>query len=162
MDDCCAVPTTPAKGEADRLPILEQGGRSLCPTCGRAGRKIERLTVKSLLARPLDVLRPGDYFFCETADCPTVYYHAEGQCFSEADLRERVYQKHPQDDTILVCYCFQHTLGAIRREALGGGGSRIVEAVTAGVQAGQCACEVRNPQGRCCLGNVRAAARRDA
>ncbi len=126
-----------------------------CPANHQAGRRVDRLTVKAMLARPLSILREGAYFFCPDPDCPTVYYHASGQVFTEADLRERVYQKHPQDESVLVCYCFQHTLG----EVLGGGRSRIVEAITAGVQAGQCACEVRNPQGSCCLGNVRAAAR---
>lgn len=27
--------------------------------------------------------------------------------------------------------------------------------ITAGIRAGQCACDLRNPQGICCLGNVR-------
>jgi hypothetical protein len=35
-----------------------------------------------------------------------------------------------------------------------------VERVTAGVQADQCACDIRNPQGSCCLGNVRAVVQR--
>ena len=35
------------------------------------------------------------------------------------------------------------------------GASTIVERIQAGIQAGQCACDIRNPQGHCCLGNVR-------
>ncbi len=33
----------------------------------------------------------------------------------------------------------------------------IVDDINAGIQAGQCACDLRNPQGSCCLGNVREA-----
>jgi hypothetical protein len=32
----------------------------------------------------------------------------------------------------------------------------IVDDIKAGIKAGQCACDLRNPQGTCCLGNVRA------
>jgi hypothetical protein len=31
----------------------------------------------------------------------------------------------------------------------------IVDDINTGINAGQCACDVRNPQGSCCLGNVR-------
>ena len=31
----------------------------------------------------------------------------------------------------------------------------MVDDIHAGINAGQCACDLRNPQGSCCLGNVR-------
>jgi hypothetical protein len=31
----------------------------------------------------------------------------------------------------------------------------IVDDINAGLNTGQCACDLRNPQGSCCLGNVR-------
>jgi hypothetical protein len=55
-----------------------------------------------------------------------------------------------------VCYCFRHTLQSIRSEAATMEESAVVAAITAGIKAGQCACDIRNPQGSCCLGNVRA------
>ena len=30
-----------------------------------------------------------------------------------------------------------------------------LEDIDAGIKTGQCACDLRNPQGSCCLGNVR-------
>ena len=36
----------------------------------------------------------------------------------------------------------------------------ILQHITAEVKAGNCACEIRNPQGSCCLGNVNAAVKR--
>jgi hypothetical protein len=39
------------------------------------------------------------------------------------------------------------------------GSSTAADRITALVKADRCACEVRNPQGTCCLGNVTAAVR---
>jgi hypothetical protein len=122
---------------------------------------VDAITVKALLAIPLTELRAGEYRFCRTAECPTVYYRASGgQTFGEDSLRERVHQKHPTDDAVFVCYCFRHTPGSIREEVRAMGRSTVVPRATAGIQADQCACEVRNPQGSCCLGNVRAVVKR--
>jgi hypothetical protein len=76
------------------------------------------------------------------------------------DLRESVFQKQPYRDETLVCYCFQHTVGSIRAEIIQTGVSTVIDQIMAGIQAGQCACDIRNPQGSCCLGNVRRLVRR--
>ena len=127
-----------------------------CPTNQQVGKVIDSLTLKAMLARPLTEVRPVEYRFCQDAECLTVYYSADGQqLFSEHDLREKVYQKHPTDDDALICYCFRHTHKSIRAELDSTGSSTVVEAIRAGIRAGQCACDIRNPQGDCCLGNVR-------
>jgi hypothetical protein len=130
---------------------------------------VETITVQALLAVPLTEVRGDAYRFCAQPDCPTVYYSSDssggageaagkpGQhVFREADLRERVYQKHPTDDDVFVCYCFRHTPGSLRSELQATGRCTVVQRVTAGIKAERCACELRNPQGSCCLGNVRA------
>ena|GEM_PF-364162 len=155
-----------------------------CTTCGRTGKLVETRTVQALLALPLTEMRGDTYRFCAQSDCPTVYYSSDGaggaggagdaggaggagdagdaagqpgqHVFLEADLRERVHQKHPADDEVFVCYCFRHTPGSIRAELRATGHSTVVQRVTAGIKAERCACEIRNPQGSCCLGNVRA------
>ncbi len=125
--------------------------QAICPTCKQAGKSAETLTLKALLAVPLTELRAVEYHFCPTADCSTVYFCADGsQCFGEAQLRERVYQKHPDDPSVFVCYCFRHTVENIKQEP-----KAVIAAVTQGIKAGLCACDIRNPQGTCCLGNVR-------
>lgn len=150
MSDCCTVPNLKA-------PV---SSGEHCPTCGAKGKAVDTQTVKSFLALSLDVLGPTDYRFCRSADCPVVYFADGGQTFHETDLRERVHQKAPQEDDVFVCYCFRHTPGGIRAELIETGASTVVERTTAGVQAGQCACDIRNPQGSCCLGNVRAVVKR--
>jgi hypothetical protein len=128
-----------------------------CPTCGERGKAVDTGTVKALLAVPLTEIADADYLFCRTAACPTVYFAADGESrFAEESLRERVHQKHPEDDDVFVCYCFRHTPGTIKADLDRTGRTDVIEAVTAGIRAGKCACEIRNPQGSCCLGNVRA------
>ena len=157
MTESCTCP--PAGTSACELRVTP--ARAACPTNGRIGQAIDSLTLKALLAWPLTQLRSRYYRFCRAADCPTVYYSADGeQVFDESALRERVYQKHAPDDDVLVCYCFRHTIGDIRAELLATGSTTVVESITAGIQAGQCACDIRNPQGSCCLGNVHMVVRR--
>ncbi|GAB4323788.1 MAG: hypothetical protein Kow0010_05330 [Dehalococcoidia bacterium] len=122
---------------------------------------MDALTLKALLAVPLTAVADVDYLFCRTAGCPTVYFAADGsQRFEEPQLRERVHQKHPGDDGVFVCYCFRHTPGSIRAELRRSGTTTVVDAITRGIRAGQCACDIRNPQGSCCLGNVHAVVER--
>jgi hypothetical protein len=128
-----------------------------CPVNQQVGQRIDTLTFKALLALPLTELKSAAYRFCGAPDCPVVYYSGDGtQLFGEDQLRETVYQKHPGDDEAPVCYCFGHTRGSIRAELVLTGESTVVEQIEAGIRAGQCACDIRNPQGNCCLGNVRA------
>ncbi len=129
---------------------------AVCPTNGRPGKPVDTLTLKAMLNRPLTEVRNTRYRFCPDPECPTVYYSEDGlQIFTEADLRERVYQKHPNEADVLICYCFRHTVGEVRER-----GMAVVEEINAGVKNGQCACDIRNPQGSCCLGNVRAVAKK--
>lgn len=45
----------------------------------------------------------------------------------------------------------------IRDELAATGKTTVIERIAAEMKAGFCACEIRNPQGSCCLGNVKAA-----
>lgn len=127
----------------------------VCPTCGRLGKRVDRETVQAQLAISLHALIDAPYHFCATPDCPVVYVSADGAThFTEAQLRERVFQKHAEDDATLVCYCFRHTVGALRGGDIAAQ-TAILHDITLGTQHGLCACTIRNPQGSCCLGNVR-------
>lgn len=150
-DQCCSVPE--AGSSTCEVRVVSAIGA--CPTNGKVGKLIDRLTLKAMLAKPLTELRPVEYRFCKDAACPTVYYSVDGlQTFVEADLRERVYQKHPQEANALVCYCFHHTVGEIIKDVDRTGGEPVVAEINRGIKNGQCACDIRNPQGSCCLGNV--------
>lgn len=126
-----------------------------CPGCAVKGKAVNTQTVKAMLAVSLTTLRPVPYYFCRTPNCPIVYFTIDGQqTFTEADLRERVYQKHSNEDDIFVCYCFRHSRGTIRIERAEADMLTVLEQIKAGIDADQCACAIRNPQGDCCLGNI--------
>lgn len=154
MTEDCQCP--PEAGAATCEPDPRRTVSS-CLACGRSGKSVNTLTLKALLAVPLTEVRPTEYRFCRTPECPVVYYSEDGQQrFPEAALREVVHQKRPSADDVFVCYCFRHTPRSIKTELAATGQSSVVAAITAGIEAGQCACDIRNPQGSCCLGNVRA------
>ncbi|MFQ5401755.1 MAG: hypothetical protein ACE5E7_19430 [Anaerolineae bacterium] len=155
MSDCCAT------NESCVLPQEKGVNTAVCPSCGQKGKTVNTQTVKALLAVSLEAVKEGiPYRFCRTPDCPVVYYDESGGFFTEADLRERVHQKHPEADDVFVCYCYRHTPGSIRAELVAQGQTDVVARITAGTKAGTCACDIRNPQGSCCLGNVRQVVKR--
>lgn len=130
VESCC-TPTIAGNRVADAAPT------NLCPGCHQKGKKVDPPT------------------------CPLVYFSADGtQSFTKDQIRVPVHQKEPDDDIVPVCYCFHHSPATIRAEWLATGQSTVVEEIEAGIKAGQCACEIRNPQGSCCLGNVSAVVKR--
>jgi hypothetical protein len=157
-EECCSVQeagSVVCEAPAPKLsrPAITAGP---CPTCGRPGKPVQGQTVKSLLAISLRVVREVQYYFCRTRDCAVVYFSGDGQqLFLMRDLRERVYQKEPEAAPVQVCYCFDYRVGALSAASSAERDEFIAE-INAGIQADQCACDLRNPQGSCCLGNVRA------
>jgi len=126
-----------------------------CPRCKQVGRPVERITLKALLRPPgLVRLSAAHHRFCPTSDCPVVYFGRE-ESFERDDITVPVFQKEVPGAR-LVCYCLSVTEAEIRREILESGRSAAADQIRTLVNAGRCACEVKNPQGSCCLGNVAA------
>jgi hypothetical protein len=117
---------------------------------------VARVTLGALLkpeARPR-IPPQQEFCFCRTATCEVVYFRAGEALFRKDDLGVRVGLKEPQDPAVPVCYCFGWTPQKIRAEIAATGRSTAIEQIKAQVKAGNCFCEVTNPQGSCCLGNV--------
>jgi hypothetical protein len=126
-----------------------------CPKCGQKGKPVEGQTVKAMLSVTLREIKNDAYRFCHVETCPVVYFAVQSnQVFTTSDLRERVYQKESHAEDVLVCYCFNHRVSAISN-AYPDEQDAIIADIKAGIKDGQCACDLRNPQGSCCLGNVR-------
>jgi hypothetical protein len=134
-------------GIAERLRSTD------CPSCLQAGAPVGRITLEALLTA--DGLRrrvPAQPRYCANADCPIVYFDVDGDVtFVEADLRVRIYAKHPHDADTPVCYCFGVTVGAMANAERA---RALRESVAREVHAQRCACEVKNPKGGCCLGDL--------
>jgi hypothetical protein len=145
MADCCSKSSSEPRDER-------------CPECGRAGRKVGRITLLALL-RPaaLPRLSAREHRFCASSECAVVYF-GDGEMFVREDVLVPVFQKEPEGERT-VCYCFAVSERDIRSEVEASGRSKAADRIKALVQAERCACEVRNPQGSCCLGNVTAVAK---
>ena len=159
MTESCCFPSEAGNTVCD-LPAqnLQRLARTVnaCPQCGKIGKPVQGQTVKAMLSVSLREVQDTQYLFCRTQTCPVVYFSGDGeQTFSVEQVRERVYQMEPEALDVPVCYCFHHTVGDLRA-ASPQKRTAIVEDINTGINSGQCACDLRNPQGSCCLGNVRA------
>ena len=136
-------------------PTENPEARETCPSCEKPGVRVEAITLKALLnASGLRRGIPAAPRFCATPTCPVVYFGVD-LTFSEADLSVRVHAKHQCEDDVQVCYCFGHTPGLMREELVRTGKSTAFASISAEVRARRCACEVKNPKGSCCLGDVK-------
>ena len=154
MSDCCS-------NERSTIARSATGSsKAVCPNCGEPGRSVGIVTLKHMV-RPelLEVVNKPGFLFCRAADCPLVYFHPAGETLEKSDLRVRVGLKETADP-VPVCYCFGFTERMLLEEIRATGDTTIPERITAEMKADHCACETRNPQGSCCLGNVKAAAKR--
>ncbi|MBL7960395.1 hypothetical protein JNL27_09170 [bacterium] len=131
---------------------------NLCKECGKQAKAIQRVTIYHMLKRPfMHEIQDTTYFYCETMNCDVVYFSNEtGQYFFQDQIRVPVGSKQGGHEKQL-CYCFDYTMKNIEDEIENKGNSSAADDITAKVQAKLCACEIKNPAGRCCLGQVRAA-----
>lgn len=140
MDNCCSVPTKEST-------LLTE-----CPVCHGKGKGVQIITLKALL-KPiaLETINPeASHVFCPNPSCEVVYF-SDVQTYHKSMLKVSVYQKDEALD-VPVCYCFDWTrtrlMKAVQEK------QRPTEHIREQVQANRCGCEVNNPQGACCLGNV--------
>ena len=155
-DNCCSQ--TSAGSEVCELPSAKVQRKShpeaFCPECNQKGKVVQGQTVKALLSVSLRSIQDTEYYFCHTQSCSIVYFSVDGLSrFTKSQLCERVYQKEPGAGDVFVCYCFKHTVSEIQN-ASPDARVAMVHDINTGIQANQCACDLRNPQGSCCLGNV--------
>src|SRR5712675_2288205 len=145
MSDCCSV-----SAKAGAAPAV-----MACPLNSARCKQVDMLTVKSLVRQlPLGMPKT-QYYFCEAPGCDAVYFPLDTQAplFRCGDLTVRVGAKQTADP-LLVCYCFGFTRKDIQREVVEKGRSAIIDRIKTEVKSGNCACEVKNPSGKCCLGDV--------
>jgi len=145
-ESCCST----SVGDSCEEP-QEGAANPGCPTCGYEGPNVDRQTVAAV-TRGYVAEKQG-YWLCQALECRTVYYGDQGARCRVDDMHVVPGFKISGPDG-LVCYCFMHSRGEIEAELREGGETTVPQRITAEIKAGNCACEVRNPAGRCCLGEV--------
>ena len=144
MSECCS-----GKAPAIPSPVMS------CPECKSRSKRVDILTVKSLVRHLPFGMLPTQYYFCAAPACDVVYFPSNPQAptFHSGEVLVPVRLKE-KNDPVPVCYCFGVARWDIADEVQRTGKSTIAERMKAEVKAGNCACEFKNPSGKCCLGDV--------
>ena len=124
-----------------------------CPISDSRSKPVAWSTVAALAAG--SVPRRQYFWLCEDSDCDVVYFGEDGTLLGTSDVRTIPNFKGSPSQNDLVCYCFLYTRKDIEDALLVSADTTIFDQITAEVKAGNCACEVRNPSGNCCLGDVK-------
>jgi hypothetical protein len=128
--------------------------------CTNCGTPLPLQTVKALLTEmALRRVQVTHYRFCANPACETVYFGDAGDQFGSGDIRVPVWQKQASGERLL-CYCFGETESGIRSELQEHGRTEVIARIRDHIAAQRCACDIRNPRGTCCLGDVIAAVKR--
>jgi len=145
VEDCCATKNSPITVDTDIN----------CPQCGHKGKGIKIITMKSLLLpEALATLEAdGNYRMCSNPECQVVYFNDKGGMYRTQDLKVPVFPKSDGPDCP-ICYCFGWTRRKLKADHDQAGQSTAVHEISEHIKAGRCGCEVNNPEGSCCLGNV--------
>lgn len=147
MSDCCST--------SSKEPMQDINNSEFCPSCRVKGKKVKIITLKSMLKPSvLDSLNPNlVHFFCTSKDCSVVYFDTDKKTYSTSEVKVPVYQK---DNSLItpICYCFEWTRKKINEYVADGLASKPLEHIRQNVKENRCGCEVNNPQGSCCMGNV--------
>jgi len=131
-----------------------------CPQCSKLGiecvgpKQVPKITLTSLVKPEYQKDIPtGRPFFCPQRECETVYFDKEGHQIKKDQLSVKVWQKEEVGD-IPVCYCFEYSAKAIMEDARRNSPPSIPLNIRDKVKAGLCICDIKNPKGTCCLGDV--------
>ncbi|MCR4315202.1 MAG: mercuric transporter MerT family protein [Planctomycetes bacterium] len=130
-----------------------------CPCCETTGKVVSALTVESLVAasRYEEYESREGFRFCPEPSCEVVYFKQgsrdEALVLTKWDLKVRVGVKE-RTSPRPVCYCFDHTIEEIQDEVARTGDSVILGDIREKCRQGLDRCEMANPKGSCCLGDV--------
>jgi hypothetical protein len=92
-------------------------------------------------------IETASYFYCADRTCSAGYFSQEGSIIPKKQLKAFTEQT--------LCYCFdistEQYLNALKNETA----ATIKQFVMHKTKSGDCACEIRNPSGQCCLANFK-------
>jgi len=140
---CCG----PSSGAAEK---------AVCPKGGSVGDPVKRLTVAAQMRGAVPPKQ--EWWMCRSPKCEVIYFGSAGSTVTVDEVHE--IPSFKEEGSGLACYCFGHSEARIIEEVQASGISGLVDFVEEQVKAGNCACEVRNPSGKCCLQDLIALVKR--
>ncbi|MFD3450363.1 hypothetical protein ACFDTO_37940 [Microbacteriaceae bacterium 4G12] len=144
MGNCCS-----------NLKEIRIENDGVCPSCKSKAKNVKLITLKSLLKpSALETLNAKEnHYFCSTEGCDVVYFDTNNKKYLVSDIKVAVHQKDGSSTTP-ICYCFDWTKEKIKEYVEKGLTPNLVEHIRENIKENRCGCDVNNPQGSCCLGNV--------
>jgi len=94
-------------------------------------------------------IQEDDYGFCSNKDCTTGYFS------SAITIPKSQLQAFQSNQIAMLCHCFDIAKSAYRAALADGTAEAMKAFVVQQTKNGLCACESRNPSGRCCLANFK-------
>lgn len=145
MENCCS-------SHLKEIKIENDGD---CPSCKNTAKNVKLITLKSLLKpSALETLHAKvNHYFCSNEKCDVVYFDTNYKKYFVSDIKVAVHQKDHLATTS-ICYCFDWTKEKIKEYVEKGFTPNPVEHIRENIKENRCGCDVNNPQGSCCLGNV--------
>ncbi|CAG1009697.1 MAG: hypothetical protein OIN86_11215 [Candidatus Methanoperedens sp.] len=154
MKSCCEIDNAASRHSCCDIKVNED--TAICKECNGKGKPAREITIESLVKEPqLEAIEsPDGFYYCETPTCGVVYFNNERQVYlHKEDVKVRVGIKETESP-ISICYCFGWTQERIFEQIKQQGNSTAVKEISAKIKSGECECEIKNPSGRCCLGDV--------
>jgi len=129
-------------------------GKALCPECGENAKIVLGKTVEHLLTGKArsDLYDFDGFHYCKTPSCRVVYFRKE-TILTQKDISVTVGLKEDAEPAT-VCYCFGWTKEKIKNELQRNGRTIALDDIKAKMKDPGCSCEILNPSGGCCLGDV--------
>ncbi len=151
---CCdgTLEATPQPAAGDSTPRP-------CPECDALGRATPLATItsmrRSMRPIPADRVREAEapWRACLSSACPVAYYGASAT-ISVTEVSATVHHKARSPDP-LICFCFEYRISALERSMHGTHSvNPIVLEIQSRCREGLGQCQIKNPEGRCCLRNI--------
>lgn len=164
MNSCCTQPVEVIAADqhhGESCCLVEEKtpapARAACPVSGTLSRKVQRRTLEHLLKpEKIDSIQKVQYYYCKEPACDVIYFsNEEVPFFTTDDVAVKVFVKD-QGAEVPVCYCFDWTRARIKQQISETGKSTAALEIAQEIKAGNCSCDVKNPKGECCLGDVNA------
>ncbi|MDI1231870.1 MAG: hypothetical protein PSU93_12040 [Methylobacter sp.] len=118
-----------------------------CSQCGQFCKRVEMRTIYHQVRFPDNqAIAPGIYYFCAAKECTTGYFSITGSIIPKQNL---TVHKDIMDDRL--CYCFDIDAAQYRSALIDNTADGIKSFIIQKTKSGDCACDIRNPCGQCCL-----------
>ena len=116
-----------------------------CPVNAKEYIEVPPQTILQHIKSPWQqILNEENYYFCDDPNCKVVYFGLNGTIINKSELRTQIGIKENNENTP-ICYCFGVTKAQAKQN------SELKSFVTRQTKDKMCACDIRNPSGRCCL-----------